>query len=939
MPSEMSLNTRKMIAAGMVMLGVAVMGGIVMLRSPNSAKPAKSRTISEAEAMDRYAHLPVYFERNDGQTDPSVRYLTHQGRYSMFLTDQGTVFSIVGGELSPSHTPMGAVTAKSDDSQHQLVESAVRVRMVGASSNARFEGIDPLPGRVNYLIGNDPSKFHRDIPTFGRVKIAGVYPGIDLIYYGTRDSIEYDIVAAPGADVSKVKLSVEGPTQTTLDENGNLLISAVAGGIVMRKPVIYQEAANGARTKVEGSFVLAKDGTIEAGVHKREISLALADYDRTRPIIIDPTVELVYSTFLGGGSPVASNQNYGPVQLEQFSFLTDNSPLRVADVGTDVAVDIFNKAYLTGVVYSLNFPHKSFFQGSLQDSVHAQPNKNPNFFVAKFNYATTGAASLRYSTYVGGSGNTNDAAAGKGDGDLAFGIAVDASQQAYVVGQTYSEDFPLASTRCGSFGQTIIHKGKATNNGFVVKLNALGNDLVHSCYITGFYNATEARVALYPSNCGDGNGQTACQAYVVGSTQSNQPGPSPSPDTSFPVTAGAFQSTNKGSNGKSNATFLVVHPDFSSLDYATLFGGAGNGENSESGLGIGVRSNGDAYITGATYSQPPSGGGTFTLRHPAFSTYLGAGNATSNVFVAEFNPNANGDTSLLYSTYLGGSGASVSIPIPFSDPAVVAIGDIGTAIKVDNSTGDVWVAGVTASTNFRKIPGNQGVSYQTTNRAAANSGPPATAAFLMQLTGNHSTLLGNQVLYSTYFSGFGHKYTISVPFEPDAFIGVGDGASDMVFKGGKLYMTGLANSGSKLGTGQFPLSANACYNRNKTTGFDFGQSPVSLKIPETAWVAELDPSQASAGAELLFSTFLGGSGTADIGGGIRVDSTGKIVVGGLTYSKDFPVTPFAFQGVNRALAEKGTNAFLTVIDPTGDTCPTPTATATRTATPTATATP
>ncbi len=142
----------------------------------------------------------------------------------------------------------------------RLVESAVRIRLIGANPHPRFTALDPLPARVNYLVGNDPSKIHRDIPTFGRVKMSEVYPGVDMIYYGRPSALEYDIVAAPGADISKIKFSIEGPAKTATDGHGDIVIQTAAGIVAIRKPRIYQTAADGTRMPIDGTFELSRRG-------------------------------------------------------------------------------------------------------------------------------------------------------------------------------------------------------------------------------------------------------------------------------------------------------------------------------------------------------------------------------------------------------------------------------------------------------------------------------------------------------------------------------------------------------------------------------------------------------------------------------------------------------------------------------------------------------
>ena len=909
MSERRALRSRAHALAITGVLALGVFAAIVLAAGVNpaptrpSASAATHPAISKNDAAARRASLPLYFEPNVGQSDPHVRFLSQSSRYSLFLTDDGAVFSLVGGQIHKGpELAKVTVNPPRQPQADRLVESAVRIRMVGANPHPGMTALEPLAGRVNYLIGNDPSKFHRNVPTYGRVRVSDVYPGIDVVYYGMPTSLEYDIVAAPGADTSRIHLAIEGDAKTAIDASGDIEISTAAGNIAVQKPRAYQRAADGSEIPVASSFVATK------GTTRPEYSIRLARYDRARPLIIDPTVQILYSSFLGGSADIT-----GPVNLEQFSGITGNTPLTVADVGTDVALDSSNKAYITGTAYSTtNFPLVNAFQRTQTDA----PGQNPVGFIAKFDTTKSGAASLIYSTYIGGSGDA--ASVNSGDGDLPFGIAVDASNEPFIVGQTYSTNFPNAST-CGAFGKTK-DGGAAVNNGFIAKLNAAGSAIVYACYINGTNNTTESRIALYPAGCG--SGATKCKAYVAGSTQSDS-------SSGFPVTSGAFQKTLKGANGKSNATFLVVHEDGQSLDYATLYGGSGNGKNADAGIGVAVDSSGNGYITGATFSND------LTTKNPAVATYNAAAKTSevSNAFVAEFNPGGSGAASLFYATYLGGSGNTGTVFV-FGFPVFsLSIGDLGTAVRIDPNTGHIWVAGVTASSDF-EVPGKVTPVFQSTNQAEALAGgPPATAGFITELDPTQAGL--NQVRYSTYFGGGGIQLL--------GAIGVGDAIVDLDVVGGKIYVTGATASGTGSGSSFFPLSTSACGTLNKTAGISID----GVSAPITAFAAELDPSKSSAASQLVFSTLLGGSGTADAGTGLAIDSSGDMVISGLTYSGDFPVTTTAFQSTNKATGKSSTNAFLTVIDPAGTSCamtggtpvPTPTTVASPTPTPGKTPTP
>ncbi len=307
------------------------------------------------QALNKIAGLPLYFEANRGQVDPSVRYVSRSGRYSLFLTDDAAVFSLIGGAFHKGPMPAGFPYKAGGDTN--LTESAVRVRLVGANPHPQVEGVEPLPGRVNYLIGGDKKDWHRDIPTFGRVRFHDVYPGVDLVYYGTPSKLEYDLIAAPGADTSKIKFAIEGPAKTTQTGEGDLIIQTGSGVIRIDKPQNYQLNADGSRTPVAGSFTLAKDGTVVAGVPIRQVGFQIASYDRSKTLFIDPVVATIpYSTYFGG-----NGSSIGPLNLEQFSSFLGDANLMDSETGVDVALDPSANAYITGYCLLEQSSDRRFF--------------------------------------------------------------------------------------------------------------------------------------------------------------------------------------------------------------------------------------------------------------------------------------------------------------------------------------------------------------------------------------------------------------------------------------------------------------------------------------------------------------------------------------------------------------------------------------------------
>ncbi|HVN29110.1 MAG TPA: hypothetical protein VMT64_11515, partial [Candidatus Binataceae bacterium] len=225
---------------------------------------ARNGAAHKDQALRKYAGMPLYFERNIGQSDPSVRYLSHSARSSLFLTDDAAVIAMVAAPSAKRRAVSLQASASTD--QAKTVESAIRISLLGANPHPQFEPIEPFTGRVNYLIGNDPSKYHTDVPIFGRIKEKNIYPGVDLIYYGNHDSLEYDLIAAPGADISKLRFAIEGGSNVTLDREGNLIIAASAGAVVLHKPQVSEQDARGKHTPVAGTFKMVGTGAIEAGI-------------------------------------------------------------------------------------------------------------------------------------------------------------------------------------------------------------------------------------------------------------------------------------------------------------------------------------------------------------------------------------------------------------------------------------------------------------------------------------------------------------------------------------------------------------------------------------------------------------------------------------------------------------------------------------------------
>jgi len=772
-----------------------LLGLAAWLALPLGAHGQQASTSNRASVAENYGKLPLSFEANHGQSDPRVKFLSRGSGYSLFLTDSSAVLALTRQDgSSATHAGAKGNAPKPASASQARKTDVVQMKLAGTNPDVHVAGADQLPGKVNYFIGNDPAKWRSNVSTYSKVQYAGVYPGVDLVYYGNQRQLEYDFVVAAGADPKPIRLEFAGAKKLKLTADGDLTISAANGEIAFHKPVLYQ-IKDGLRQPVEGRFSL---------LAKHAVGFALGYYDHAKPLVIDPV--LSYSTYLGGSS---------------------------GDLGTAIAVDSSGDAYVTGETSSSDFPVTT----AAYQTVYYSGNSSA--FVTKLNPTGT---SLLYSTYLGYSA-------------IGFGIAVDGSGDAYVTGQTSAEYFPVTT---GAF--QAVNNNSATNqtNAFITKLNPTGSALLYSTYLggSGDQYVGDWGTAIAVDSSGD--------AYVTGLAVSDN----------FPVTAGAFQTVNKSSpNGNANAFVAKINPSGTALLYSTYLGGSATDE----GNGIAVDASGDAYVTGLATST------NFPVTAGAFQTV--ASGIQGNAFVTKLNP---AGTQLVYSTYLGGSGAN---GFYFDGLSVT---DAGAAITVDSS-GYAYVTGFSTSALFPVTAG----AFQVLNNSAGGSN-----AFVTKVN-----LDGTALVYSTYLGG-------SSPLVANEYgNNAGDSSYGISVDGsGNAYVTGEAYSNN------FPVTSGAFQSANQAgTGYS------------NAFVTKLNPT----GSALLYSTYLGGAGRqvdsfynySDLGNGIAVDGSGGAYVTGQAGSVNFPITAGAFQTTNHANGTTaGTNAFVAKLNLNTATTPTVTVT-------------
>jgi len=249
---------------------------------PASIQRAQNNSAPSIKLAKTYRNLPLIMEPNQGQTSNEVKFLSRGPGYVFFLTSDEAVLALHSGKSSI----IGRQSSKTD---------ILRMKLVGSNPEPELIGLDELPGRSNYFIGKDPANWRTNVPNFGRVAERGVYPGIDLVYYGNQQQLEYDFVVAPGADPRAIRLAIDGARRLRLDSTGDLIVSLEGGDLRLHKPAIYQ-TSGGAKQPVSGRFIVQGNS---------EVSFKVGQYDPSRALVIDPI--LSYSTYLGGSGIDAAN--------------------------------------------------------------------------------------------------------------------------------------------------------------------------------------------------------------------------------------------------------------------------------------------------------------------------------------------------------------------------------------------------------------------------------------------------------------------------------------------------------------------------------------------------------------------------------------------------------------------------------------------------------
>jgi uncharacterized protein (TIGR03437 family) len=704
--------------------------------------------------------LPVAFEPNLGQTDATVKYLARANSGTLWLTEEGAVL---------------AVSKKS-------ATSYMKLRFEGANRSAAMEAEEPQQGISNYFVGNDPAQWRAKIPHFGRVRYREVWPGIDVVFYGNPEQLEYDFVLRPGADPSQIRISFDGARRVTKNSGGDLILELSGSEVRAHAPVIRQ----GAKT-IGGHYVLRG---------KRGAGFAVDRYDRSAELVIDPI--LTYATYLGGD---------------------------LGDQANGVALDEQGNMYVTGLTSSPNFPTKN----ALVSTISSQLNQSWHVFLVKINPSASGAASLIFSTLYGSpgadqgnavaldsSGNpvvvglTNSSGYGiipqvnafetppqKSEscgnaGNMAYcpsafvakfnssgsamiyssyltgtayddatGVAVDASGNAWITGSTTSLDFPVR----GQAFQTSLH---GSEGGFLSEVTSSGS-LVYSTYFNGQSTTGFNAVAL----------NAAGNPYVAGYTTS----------AGLPTTPGAYQAQYPGMQ----AVIVAEISPTAGLLYCTYLGGSDQASAAQS---IALDPSGNIYVAGGTSSSafPVSSGALRGTYSDLLGEYSGDG------FVTKLNPSATGKAQLVYSTYFGGS----------YDDTITAI--------VADSAGRVTITGQTDSIDLPTTSN----AFECCWAGYLTSSGISQYGFVARIDTTQSGSAG--LLYSTYLGGT--LYTMMTALALDS-------TGNIVPVVGWVTSTDTPTTPSAVQTtfgGQFNTGYTQTLGDAYVTRFDFSQTGPAASV-------------------------------------------------------------------------------------------------------------
>ena len=800
-------------------------------RDASALRAATTQSVPPpASLAASFYRVPLAFEANDGQTDARVKFLSQGPGYSLFLTPSQATLVL----QSRKRQAEAADVSAAENILAPVQAGALRLRLAGANEQAAMTGLEAQPGHSNYFIGSDPKQWRTNVAQYGKVQMAQVYPGIDLVFYGNQQQLEYDFVVAPGAQPDAIRLDVDGATHVEATADGAVEIGSTVGDVRLLQPVAYQ-MVGGERKLVTSSF----------RVSNGEVSFALGAYDRNAPLVIDPI--LSYSNAISpgfgeiagiavdaSGDAYVTGDNCGPnfpvtpgpftnesnpfgtfcekVVVMEFNptastlIFSDSLGGSLANAGTRLALDSKNNVFVTGLTQSTDFPTtagvvvpNSDFKGGGCTLLGYFPTA-PCADAFALELSNSGSV-LTYSTLLGGNQAT-----------IGLNIKVDSNDQAYVSGVTNSSNF--APTPNGL--QTTFTGGD--------NCAVIGTDLTRPCFqaflVVLNSGATQAKYSTYFGGSGDFYvGGMVIDAsgnvYLAGGGET----------TGFTVTKMVAPSSGSASVFLAYAAKIntLATPPSSGLVYSVAF----EGSQDQGATGIDIDTQGDAYIVGSTISP------NFPTVNALFPDYMASttqsGTCTTQEQLSALLPNNCGNAfvaeidklgqNVLFSTFLGGTGP-----------------DVATAVAFDSISNSIWVVGSTGSSNFPTTPN----AYYT---LSSNFG---TGAFLSNLSANGSqnlftTLLGpgsSDVASGVVVDAMDNVYVAgdqnetSFPITPGVYpFGEGSGGFLMKFSPGTT-MPMLALSTNMLTFSNQPIGSSSA--PQTITLQNTGTAPAQLAIGVTS---------------------------------------------------------------------------------------------------------
>ncbi len=875
---------------------------------PGDKSSAQRSSLHEPDGQTRsrineaYGKLPLSFEANRGQVSAHASFLSRGAGYTLFLTPGEAMLSLLKKDSDKA--------ANKDDARIEpslVASGTLRWKLVDANSSPVVEGINELTGKSNYFTGRDARAWRTNVPNYERVKYESIYPGVDLVYYGNQQQLEYDFIVAPGAHPERIKMDFKGAQSVRLDAKGDLVLRVGDSDVRQHKPSVYQEI-NGRRKEITGRYRLDKNG---------QVGFEIGKYDRSQPLVIDPV--LLYSTYLGGssndaalgvvvdaqGSAYISGQtlsNNFPVsnaiQITRGG-LTDAFVVKLnpsgttklfstylggssSDRGFGIAVDAGGNAYVTGRTFSDNFPVTN---GALQTSLPGVSSA----FISKLN---SDGSALLYSTYLGGD-----------QYDFASRIAVDASGSAYVTGYATSKHVPLAGVLNGRQGfsafKSLDGGGNWTGGDdglyfdvLSLTIDPTNSNKIYAGTVNGVYRTVNGGTSwsiLGPPNTPTSPNRPS-YAYDVAVDPSR-------PDTIYAATSDIVDKSTDGGNtwaiksagfNEVGVTSIIIDPVSPSTLYANSYDGIyksiDGGENWKQIInGLSIPSIGDTpYVTKLAFDPNNSSTIYAATEYEGVFKSTNGGNSWSainnglpitspnqylSLFSLAVDPlNSNNlyigsdtyNASLLYKSNNGGSswsGSDAGLPKRSDFPnSYLSV----NALAVNPATPSIVYAGLSVGGVYKSADGgatwsaaNTNLVSHTVNALAINRTNPATV-YAAGDSGADAFVAklnpgGSALSYFRYLGG-----------------GEDDYAEDIaVDAAGNSYVTGTTESTD------FPVvSALQSANAGAPDGF----------------VTKLNAS----GATILYSTYLGGTGVED-GEGLAVNANGEAYLAGSTSSYNFPV--------------------------------------------------